>query len=119
VRKTAIGLDAARNPIALSRNGTVIESMEYDQQHRLKLRHSVTSSGTTDTHYTYDPGSGLLTRTDSSNGTSKVFTYDAGGNVTSAVLDDGLHKYGTPPPAIWPHIRLPGATLHSHPVLTD
>ena len=92
--ETAIGLDAARNPIALSRNGTVIESMEYDQQHRLKLRHSVTSSGTTDTHYTYDPGSGLLTRTDSSNGTSKVFTYDAGGNVTSAVLDDGLHKYG-------------------------
>jgi len=91
--ETAIGLDAARNPIALSRNGAVIESMEYDQQHRLKLRHSVTSSGTIDTHYTYDPGSGLLTRTDSSNGTSKLFTYDAGGNVTSAVLDDGLHRY--------------------------
>jgi YD repeat-containing protein len=92
--ETAIGLDAARNPISLSRNGAVIESMEYDQQHRLQLRHSVTSSGTIDTHYTYDPGSGLLTRADSSSGTSRAFTYDASGNVTSAVLDDGLHEYG-------------------------
>jgi YD repeat-containing protein len=92
--ETAIGLDAARNPVTLSRNGAVMESLQYDQRHRLVSRHNVTASGALDLQYSYDPASGLLTRIDSSDGTSSAFTYDAGANLSSALLADGLHKYG-------------------------
>ena len=92
--ETAIGLDQGRNPILLSRNGSVIEKMEYDQQHRILARHSITDSGTIDQNYSYDPATGLLAGIHSNSGSDFVFTHDSSGNLISATLSDGIHKYG-------------------------
>ena len=58
--ETAIALDDSRNVLSLSRNGSVIERMEYDQQHRITARHSTLESGTLDRTYSYDPATGQL-----------------------------------------------------------
>ena len=92
--ETAIGLDQSRNPISLSRNGAVIEKMEYDQQHRILARHSITDSGTVDRKYGYDPATGLLANIHSSADGDFAFARDGKGNLSSATLTDGLHKYG-------------------------
>ena len=63
--------------------------MEYDNQHQMTSRHSAT----TDVHYKYDSASGALTGIDSSAGT-KAFGYDGNGNLSSAITDHGLHRYG-------------------------
>jgi YD repeat-containing protein len=91
--ETAIGLDQSRNPIVLSRNGSVIEKMEYDQEHRILARHSITDSGTVDRRYGYDPTTGLLANIHSSADGNFVFARDGKGNLSSASLTDGLHKY--------------------------
>lgn len=91
--ETSITLDSSRNVTSLLRNGTVIQGMEYDQQHRLAVRHSIGNSGTIDFHYRYDPQTGLLSRIDGSDGTNKIFAYDPSGRLTSAVLPDGEHTY--------------------------
>src|SRR5262249_459725 len=92
--ETAIGLDSNHNVISLARNGSIIESMEYDQQHRLLARHSVTDSGPVDRHYSYDPETGLLAAIHVSDGSDQTFTYDSHGNLISATLADGVHKFG-------------------------
>jgi YD repeat-containing protein len=92
--ETAIALDDFRNVLSISRNGSVIERMEYDQQHRLIARHSILESGTVDRTYKYDPSTGQLTIIHASNGQDEIFGYDASGNLTSASLADGVHKYG-------------------------
>lgn len=91
--ETSIVLDANRNVASLSRNGTIFETMEYDQQHRLVFRHNLAGSGTTDFHYIYDQQTGLLTRVQSSDGTSRTFTYDLSGRLIGASLPDGNHSY--------------------------
>jgi YD repeat-containing protein len=92
--ETAINLDNARNVVSLSRSGMLVESMEYDRQHRILLRHSITPTGQTNIRYKYDSTSGALSAIDSEDGTSRAFLYDASGNLISAVMDDGLHQYG-------------------------
>jgi len=91
--ETAIGLDGSRNVLSLSRNGSVIERMEYDQQHRITARHSTLESGTVDRTYSYDPSTGLLSGIHSSTGQDQSFTYDGNGNLASAVLPDGEQKF--------------------------
>jgi YD repeat-containing protein len=91
--ETAIGLDAVRNVTSLSRNGTIVESMEYDSQHRITLRRTASDAGTIERRYTYDPATGLLGAIHSSNGEDQSFAYDQNGNLTSAVLPDGEHKF--------------------------
>src|SRR5215471_16547456 len=91
--ETAIGLDSNRNLISLARNGSIIESMEYDQQHRLSARHSVTHSGPVDRHYSYDPATGLLIGISVNNRGNQTFAYDPQGNLISAALADGVHKF--------------------------
>ena len=91
--ETAIHLDDARNVVSLSRNGSVVEGMEYDEQHRVVIRHSATPTGPVDSRYKYDPASGALAEIDTSSSPSRTFTYDGNGNMKSAVTDDGLHLY--------------------------
>jgi YD repeat-containing protein len=91
--ETDIGLDS-RNVLSLSRNGSIIERMEYDQLHRLIARHSTLESGTVDRTYSYDPATGQLAGIHASNGQDEAFSYDGSGNLTSASLPDGVHKYG-------------------------
>jgi len=95
--ETAIALDDFRNVLSLARNGSVIERMEYDQQHRITARHSTLESSTVDRTYSYDPSTGQLTSIHASNGQDQTFAYDAGGNLISAGLADGLHKYAYSP----------------------
>jgi YD repeat-containing protein len=92
--ETSIVLDDSRNVLSLSRNGSVIEWMEYDQQHRITARHSTLESGTVDRTYSYDPATGQLAGIHSSNGQDESFSYDGSGNLTSAGLPDGVHKFG-------------------------
>jgi YD repeat-containing protein len=92
--ETAIVLDDSRDVLSLSRNGSVLERMEYDQQHRITARHSTLESGTVDRTYSYDPSTGQLASIHASTGQDQIFAYDAGGNLTSASLVDGVHKYG-------------------------
>jgi len=91
--ETAIALDDSRNVLSLSRNGSVIESMEYDQQHRLTLRHTTEDTGTLDRTYSYDPATGQLAGIHPSKGQDQSFTYDENGNLASAVLPDGEQKF--------------------------
>jgi YD repeat-containing protein len=91
--ETGIRLDDARNVISLSRNGILVQSMEYDGHHRMISRHTVNMSGTTDVHYKYDAASGALLSIDSTNGLSRTFAYDANGNLRSAVSENSLHQY--------------------------
>ncbi|MGB8128625.1 MAG: DUF6531 domain-containing protein, partial [Candidatus Angelobacter sp.] len=92
--ETAITLDDSRNFLSLSRNGSVVERMEYDQQHRITARHSTLDSGTLDRTYSYDPSTGQLAGIHSTNGQDQTFSYDGSGNLASAGLPDGIHKYG-------------------------
>src|SRR5437588_3947376 len=92
--ETAIGLNAARNAMSLSRNGSVIQSMEYDQDHRIISRHAVTATGPLDTSYKYYPESGSLISINSGRGSARSFGYDPSGNLSSASAADGLHRYG-------------------------
>jgi YD repeat-containing protein len=92
--ETAISLDDSRNVLSLSRNGSVIERMEYDQQHRITSRHRTLESDTVDRTYSYDPATGQLAGIHSSNGQDETFSYDGSGNLTSAGLPDGVHKFG-------------------------
>jgi YD repeat-containing protein len=92
--ETAIVLDDSRNVLSLFRDGSVIERMEYDQQHRINARHSTLESGTVDRTYSYDPATGQLAGIHSSNGQDESFSYDGSGNLTSAGLPDGVHKFG-------------------------
>jgi YD repeat-containing protein len=92
--ETAIALDNSRNVLSLSRDGSVLERMEYDQQHRITARHSTGESGIVDRTYSYDPSTGQLGGIHSSNGHDQTFAYDANGNLISASLADGPHKYG-------------------------
>lgn len=92
--ETAIRLDNSRNVLSLSRDGSVIEEMEYDEQHRITARHSWTASGTVDRTYKYDPPSGQLSGILASDGKGQSFSYDANGNLTNAVLPEGVHAYG-------------------------
>jgi YD repeat-containing protein len=71
--------------------------MEYDQQHRITARHSTLESDTVDRTYIYDPATGQLAGIHSSNGKDESFSYDGSGNLTSAGLADGLHKYAYSP----------------------
>jgi YD repeat-containing protein len=91
--ETAIALDSSRNVLSLSRNGSVIERMEYDQQHRITTRHSTLESSTVDRTYSYDPATGQLAGIHSSNAQDESFTYDENGNLASAVLPDGKHTF--------------------------
>ena len=91
--ETAIVLDDSRNVLSLSRNGSVVERMEYDQQHRITVRHSALESGTVDRTYSYDPATGQLVGIHSSTGVDQTFAYDGSGNLASAGLADGIHKY--------------------------
>ncbi|HWH58336.1 MAG TPA: hypothetical protein VN682_11935 [Terriglobales bacterium] len=63
--------------------------MEFDSQHRLIARHSATDAGTIDYEYSYDPVTGFLSAIRSSNGQKQSFSYDANGNLRSAVLPTG------------------------------
>jgi YD repeat-containing protein len=92
--ETAIALDNSRNVLSLSRNGSVIERMEYDQRHRITARHSTLESGTVDRTYSYDPSTGQLAGIHIGNGADESFGYDASGNLITARLPDGVHKYG-------------------------
>jgi len=91
--ETAIALDGSRNVLSLARNGSVIERMEYDQQHRIMARHSTLELGTVDRMYDYNPSTGQLAGIHPSNGQDQSFTYDENGNLASAVLPDGEHKF--------------------------
>jgi len=109
--ETAIGLDSNRNVISLSRNGSIVESMEYDQQHRLLVRHSVTESGSVDRHYSYDPATGLLIGIKTSGRSDQTFSYDPPGNLASATLADGLHKFDYSPHGDLADISVPNVSL--------
>jgi YD repeat-containing protein len=91
--ETAIALDDSRNVLSLSRNGSVIERMEYDQQHRITARHSTLESGTVDRTYSYDPATGQLAGIHSGKDQDQSFTYDETGNLASAMLSDGEQKF--------------------------
>lgn len=91
--ETSIGLDSGRNVISLARNGSVVEIMQYDQQHRLVSRQSSGDSGNVDRQYSYDPASGLLSGIQTSTGASQHFGYDPNGNLADANLPDGLHTF--------------------------
>ena len=91
--ETAIALDDSRNVLSISRNGAVVERMEYDQQHRITARHSTSESGTTDRTYSYDPATGELAAIHAGNGQDQSFTYDENGNLASVVLPDGEQKF--------------------------
>ncbi len=91
--ETAIGLDSGRNVVSLARNGLLVESMEYDQQHRLVFRQSIAGSETVNRRYSYDPATGLLGGIHPSGASDQSFGYDAKGNLTTASLSDGLHKF--------------------------
>ncbi len=90
--ETSIGLDAGRNPVSLSRNGALVLNLEYDSEHRLIRRESFGPSGFIDTQYKYDPVTGLLAGIKARD-TENRFTYDAHGNLISALQADGPHKY--------------------------
>src|SRR5215469_6084774 len=109
--ETAIGLDSNRNVISLARNGSTIESMEYDQQHRLLARHSVTDSGPVDRHYSYDPATALLTSIRVNNSGNQTFAYDPQGNLTTATLADGVHKFAYFPSGDLAGLSVPNANL--------
>ncbi|MFL6388507.1 MAG: DUF6531 domain-containing protein [Terriglobales bacterium] len=91
--ETAIALDDFRNVLSISRNGSVIEHMEYDQQHRITARHSTLDSGTVDRTYSYDPANGQLAGISAGKDQDQTFTYDENGNLASAVLPDGEQKF--------------------------
>lgn len=91
--ETAIALDGARNVISLSRNGLNVEQMDYDHQHRLLSRHTTDTAGVVERTYSYDPVTGLLSGVLSSDGRNRAFAYDSVGNLTSATLADGEHRY--------------------------
>ncbi|HXO38785.1 MAG TPA: hypothetical protein VN872_09100, partial [Candidatus Acidoferrum sp.] len=91
--ETAISLDDFRNVLSLSRNGSVVERMEYDQQHRITARHSTLESGAVDRTYSHDPATGQLAGIHPSKGQDQSFAYDKNGNLASAVLPDGEQKF--------------------------
>ncbi|MCU1255417.1 MAG: sugar-binding protein [Candidatus Angelobacter sp.] len=91
--ETAVALDGSRNILSLARNGSVIERMEYDQQHRLTLRHTIEDTGFLDREYSYDPATGQLAGIHPSKGQDQSFAYDKNGNLASAVLPDGEQKF--------------------------
>jgi YD repeat-containing protein len=91
--ETSIALDNSRNVLSLSRNGSVVERLEYDQQHRITARHSTLESGTVDRTYSYDPSTGQLAGIHPSKGQDQSFTYDESGNLASAVLPEGEQKF--------------------------
>jgi YD repeat-containing protein len=95
--ETAISLDDARNVLSLSRNGSIVQSMDYDEQHRIISRHAVTGTEPINVSYKDDPVNGALIGIDSGNGLAKTFGYDRNGNLSSAVTDEGLHRYGFSP----------------------
>ncbi len=109
--ETAIVLDSARNVLSLSRNGSVVERLEYDQQHRITARHSALESGTVDRVYSYDQSTGQLTSIHGSNGQDQTFAYDTSGNLTSAGLADGIHKYAYSPSGDLAGFSAAGTTL--------
>ena len=67
--------------------------MEYDDGHRIISRRPLSTNGTIDVHYKYDPASGALIGIDSKNGPAKIFGYDANGNLSSAVIQEVPHHY--------------------------
>jgi YD repeat-containing protein len=69
------------------------ESMQYDGQHRLVSRQSVTASGTVNVTYSYDPVSGLLNAIHRSDGADQTFAYDNRGNLIEANVADGRHNF--------------------------
>jgi YD repeat-containing protein len=91
--ETAIALDNSRNVLSLSRNGSVLERMEYDQQHRLTLRHTIQDTGTLDRDYSYDLATGQLAGIHFSKGQDQSFTYDENGNLASVALPEGEQKF--------------------------
>lgn len=91
--ETSIVLNADRNVTSLLRNGAAIQTMEYDQHHKLLMRHSIGNSGTIDFRYMYDPKTGLISRIEGSDGTSKTFVFNSSGRLTSAALPDGKRTY--------------------------
>lgn len=91
--ETAIALDGARNVISLSRNGSVVEAMQYDSQHHIISRQSSGDSGTVERQYSYDSATGLLAAIHTSNSDDQTFSYDARGNLTTASLPDGVHSF--------------------------
>jgi YD repeat-containing protein len=91
--ETAIALDAGRNATSLARNGSVIETMQYDSEHRLIFRQSSTDSGNLDRQYTYDRSTGLLSKIHASSGNDQIFAYDAQGNLAGASLPEGVHSF--------------------------
>lgn len=113
--ETAIGLDASHNVISLARNGSVIETIEYDGQHRILTRDTVTGSGRVERRYSYYPITGLLASISSSDGNNQGFTYDAQGNLTSATLNDGVHKFGYSSTGDLTAIALPNLSMKFTP----
>ena len=91
--ETSIGLDSNHNVMTLSRNGSVIETMKYDEQHRIISRQSNGDSGIVERQYDYDPISGELSAIESSGGKTQAFSYDRVGNLIGAGLPDGLHAF--------------------------
>lgn len=91
--ETAIGLDQSRNVDSLSRNGSIMERMEFDSQHRLIARHTIAETGVVDHLYSYDPATGLLTTIHSNDGQDQSFAYDDAGHLRSATLPDGTRKF--------------------------
>jgi YD repeat-containing protein len=91
--ETSIKLDSGRNVTSLTRDGLLVERMEYDQQHRLVHRQSITDPGTVNHEYFYDPVTGLLSGIHPSGEGDENFVYDERGNLRSASLSDGPHSF--------------------------
>jgi YD repeat-containing protein len=91
--ETEISLDAGHNVISLARNGSVTDLMQYDQEHHVISRHSLSNSGAIDRKYSYFGANGLLRSIQASNGGTQSFEYDLSGNVINALLPDGQHEF--------------------------
>lgn len=79
--ETAITLDAVHNVTALTRNGTVIESLRYDQRHQLLFRRSTGATAPVERNYSYDPATGHLLGIESSTGVAVKLAYDRFNNL--------------------------------------
>ena len=91
--ETSVTPDSGRNVVSLARNGLIVERMQYDQQHRLVFRQSITGSGTVNREYVYDPVTGLLSGIHPSGDSDQSFAYDPQGNLSAAALSDGPHTF--------------------------
>lgn len=91
-QETSIALDDALNVVSLSRDGALQETMKYDDRHRLISRTTFSDTGPLLHEYSYDSATGMLNAIDAGS-KHNAFGYNSAGDLTSAVLGDGLHRY--------------------------